>query len=45
MPPLGRLFRQCAWDVLDKMASGSDDLGEAGIGSETLRIHDWVPEG
>ncbi|KAM0891006.1 hypothetical protein ACQ4PT_026683 [Festuca glaucescens] len=27
------------------MASGSDDLGEAGIGPETLRVHDWVPEG
>jgi hypothetical protein len=39
------LFRQCARHVLDETVSGSDDLGEAGIGSETLRIHDWVPEG
>jgi hypothetical protein len=31
--------------MLDKMASGSNDLSEAGIGLETLRIHDWVPEG
>jgi hypothetical protein len=31
--------------MLDEMASGSDDLGEAGIGPETLCIHDWVPEG
>ncbi|KAM0905549.1 hypothetical protein ACQ4PT_017300 [Festuca glaucescens] len=27
------------------MASDSDDLGEAGVGPETLRVHDWVPEG
>ncbi|KAM0923537.1 hypothetical protein ACQ4PT_005477 [Festuca glaucescens] len=27
------------------MASGSDDLGEARVGPETLRVHDWVPEG
>ncbi|KAM0896486.1 hypothetical protein ACQ4PT_023140 [Festuca glaucescens] len=27
------------------MASGSDDLGEVGVGPETLRVHDWVPEG
>jgi hypothetical protein len=45
MPPVGRSFRQCALYLLDEMASGSDDLGEAGVGPETLRIHDWVPEG
>jgi hypothetical protein len=39
------LFRQCACHVVDEMASGSDEHGEAGIGPETLRIHDWVPEG
>ncbi|XP_047078838.1 uncharacterized protein LOC124689334 [Lolium rigidum] len=27
------------------MASGGDDLGEAGVGLETRRVHDWVPEG
>ncbi|KAM0837975.1 hypothetical protein ACQ4PT_061289 [Festuca glaucescens] len=27
------------------MASGGDDLGEAGIGPKTRRVHDWVPEG
>ncbi|KAK1692732.1 hypothetical protein QYE76_009429 [Lolium multiflorum] len=27
------------------MASGGDDLGEAGVGPETRRVHDWVPEG
>ncbi|KAM0908933.1 hypothetical protein ACQ4PT_015120 [Festuca glaucescens] len=27
------------------MVSGSDDLGEADVGPETLRVHDWVPEG
>ncbi|KAM0902784.1 hypothetical protein ACQ4PT_019064 [Festuca glaucescens] len=27
------------------MASGGDDLGEAGVGQETRRVHDWVPEG
>ncbi|KAM0827872.1 hypothetical protein ACQ4PT_067900 [Festuca glaucescens] len=27
------------------MASGSDDLGEAGVGPETLHVHNWVPEG
>jgi hypothetical protein len=31
--------------LLDEMASGSDDLGEAGVGPETLRIDDWVPKG
>jgi hypothetical protein len=40
MPPLGRLFRQCARHMLDEMASGSDDHGEVGIGLKTLRIHD-----
>jgi hypothetical protein len=34
------LFHQCARHVLDEMASGSDDHGEEGIGTETLRIHD-----
>jgi hypothetical protein len=41
----GRSFRQCARHMLDEMASGNDDLGEAGVRPETLRIHDWVPEG
>ncbi|KAM0911757.1 hypothetical protein ACQ4PT_013237 [Festuca glaucescens] len=45
MPPVGRSFRQCARHLLDEMASGSDDLGEAGVGPETLHVHDWVPEG
>ncbi|KAM0827352.1 hypothetical protein ACQ4PT_068254 [Festuca glaucescens] len=27
------------------MASGGDDLCEAGVGPETRRVHDWVPEG
>jgi hypothetical protein len=31
--------------VLDEMASNNDNLGEAGVGPKTLRIHDWVPEG
>jgi hypothetical protein len=31
--------------MLNEMVSGSDEHGEAGIGPETLRIHDWVPEG
>ena len=44
--PLVRLsFRQCARHLLDEMASGDDDLGEAGVGPETRRVHDWVPEG
>jgi hypothetical protein len=30
---------------LDEMASGGDDLGEAGVRPETHRVHDWVPEG
>ncbi|KAM0922489.1 hypothetical protein ACQ4PT_006018 [Festuca glaucescens] len=45
MPPVGRSFRQCACHLLDEMVSGRDDLGEAGVGPETLRVHDWVPEG
>ncbi|KAM0854097.1 hypothetical protein ACQ4PT_050657 [Festuca glaucescens] len=45
MPPVGRSFRQCVRHLLDEMASGSDDLGEAGVGPETIRVHDWVPEG
>jgi hypothetical protein len=36
-PPAGHSFRQCAYHLLDEMASGSDDLGEAGVGPETLR--------
>jgi hypothetical protein len=43
--PFGRSFRQCAHHLLDEMASGSDDLGEARVGPETLRVHDWVTEG
>ncbi|KAM0920762.1 hypothetical protein ACQ4PT_007324 [Festuca glaucescens] len=27
------------------MASGGDDLGEAGVEPETRRVHDWVPKG
>jgi hypothetical protein len=42
---VGRSFRSCALHLLDKMASGSDNLGEAGVGLETLRVHDWFPEG
>ena len=42
---LWRSFRHCAHHLLDEMASGSDDRGEAGVGPETLRVHDWVPEG
>ncbi|KAK1683037.1 hypothetical protein QYE76_043885 [Lolium multiflorum] len=42
---LSRSFRHCALHLLDGMASGSDDLGEAGVGPETRRVHDWVPEG
>jgi hypothetical protein len=40
MPLVGRLFRHCARHLLDKMASSGDDLGEAGVGPETRRVHD-----
>ncbi|KAK1611905.1 hypothetical protein QYE76_035578 [Lolium multiflorum] len=40
-----RSFRHCALHLLDGMASGGDDLGEAGVGPETRRVHNWVPEG
>ncbi|KAM0886751.1 hypothetical protein ACQ4PT_029493 [Festuca glaucescens] len=45
MPVVSRSFRHCARYLLDEMASGGDDLGEAGIGPETRRVHDWVPKG
>jgi hypothetical protein len=39
-PPVGRSFRQCVCHLLDEVASRSDDLGEAGVGPETLHVHD-----
>jgi hypothetical protein len=37
---LSRSFRHCARHLLDEMANGGDDLGEAGVGPETRLVHD-----